>query len=410
MKKYQITILTIFFITISFAQSSMPKRSDFCSPSEFAGALPDDLVSWCQNPEDDYYSACDCEYEKALKAWKKQQEEESRARLKNSGQTSNSNTGNTSSTTQNKGGRVFIDDSKTTTTSNSTSENDKETDVDYSSYRRNRLSPAEQQMQAMNQFSNDLRQAGNQLSGLIAQSISNSFERKERERLNKLEEKRIENERIEREKRIDEEKQIAEDKKINELKKMPEYLNFLEKVLIDAFYLDDSGKDTDMENATYEMVYLKQDNGFYVAKYFNIKESYLEFDISYEIIPNPFIESLKTGSSIKYGPLNTKDEIVYYYRNKLKQRTLNLWWRKKMHFEFYNYKDEKVFATGEISSPETMTVSSKGAITRMEYKIPMKRGKFKTYSLTFDGQDNVKSLMITNEKNRIEESYNFSKY
>ena len=104
--------------------------------------------------------------------------------------------------------------------------------------------------------------------------------------------------------------------------------------------------------------------------------------------------------NIRYVDLET-------YRNKLKQKTLNLWWRKKMCFEFYNYKDENVFGSGEILKPEIMLVSSSGIITNMEYKITSKRGKFKRYRFTFDSIGNVESLYITNEKHIIENRYKF---
>ena len=254
------------------------------------------------------------------------------------------------------------------------------------------------------QSMDNVARAGGELLGNF---IGNIYERKEQKRLEKLEEKRIENDRIAERKRIEKERRIAEDERLNKLKNKPEYVSFVENALNDVFYFDSSGKEVDQKNATFEQVYLKQENGFYVAKYFNLKEGYLVFDISYEIIPNPFIKSLKTGPSIKYGVLNTKDEINYYFRNKLKQKTLNLWWRKKMYFEFYNYKDENVFGSGEISKPEIMNVSSRGIITNMEYKITSKRGKLKRYRFTFDSIGNVESLYITNEKHIIENRYKF---
>ncbi|WP_339896269.1 hypothetical protein [uncultured Algibacter sp.] len=262
---------------------------------------------------------------------------------------------------------------------------------------------AERQRMFMQSMDNVARAGGE----LLGNFIGNIYERKEQKRLEKLEEKRIENDRIAERKRIEKERRIAEDERLNKLKNKPEYVSFVENALNDVFYFDSSGKEVDQKNATFEQVYLKQENGFYVAKYFNLKEGYLVFDISYEIIPNPFIKSLKTGPSIKYGVLNTKDEINYYFRNKLKQKTLNLWWRKKMYFEFYNYKDENVFGSGEISKPEIMNVSSRGIITNMEYKITSKRGKFKRYRFTFDSIGNVESLYITNEKHIIENRYKF---
>ena len=78
-----------------------------------------------------------------------------------------------------------------------------------------------------------------------------------------------------------------------------------------------------------------------------------------------------------------------------------------MGFEFYNYKNEKVFGSGDILRPEIMNVSSSGNITKMEYKITSKRGKFKRYRFTFDSIGNVESLYITNEKNMIENRYKF---
>ncbi|WP_204346620.1 hypothetical protein [Psychroserpens algicola] len=272
--------------------------------------------------------------------------------------------------------------------------------------KRRKEAEAERQRMFKQSMDNLARDGGE----LLGNFIGNIYERKEKERNKKLEEKRIENARITEEKRIEEDRRITEEKRLNELKNKPEYVIFLDNALNDVFYFDSSGKEVDQENAIFEQVYIKQDNGFYVAKYFNLKEGYLAYDISYEIIPNPFIESLKTGASIKYGVLSSKDEINYYYRNKLKQRTLNFWWKKKMHFEFYNYKDEKVFGSGEILMPEIMQVSSSGAITNMEYKIKSKRSKFKNHRFKFDYKGNIESLYITNEKGKIEERYKFSKY
>lgn len=262
---------------------------------------------------------------------------------------------------------------------------------------------AERQRMFMQSMDNIARDGGILLGNLIG----NIYERKEKERLEKLEEERIKNERIVERKRIEKERRIAEDERLNKLKNKPEYVSFVENALNDVFYFDSSGKEVDQKNATFEVIYIKQENGFYVAKYFNLKEEILDFDISYEIIPNPFIESVKTGPSIKHGSLDTKIGIDYYYRNKLKQKTLNYWWTKKMYFEFYNYKDEKVFGSGSILEPEIMRVSSSGAITNMEYKIQSKRGKFKRYRFTFDSIGNVESLYITNEKHKIEKRYEF---
>ena len=270
---------------------------------------------------------------------------------------------------------------------------------------RKRRAEAEAERQRMfKQSMDNIARDGGELLGNF---IGNIYERKAKEFDDKLEERRIENKRIAERKRIEKERRIAEDERLNKLKNKPEYVNFLDNALNAVFYFDSSGKEVDQENAIFEQIYIKQENGFYVAKYFNLKGGYLAYDISYEIIPNPFIESLKTGPSINYGVLNTKDEINYYYRNKLKQKTLNLWWVKKMHFEFYNYKDENVFGSGTILKPEIMNVSSSGAITKMEYKENSKRGKFKNYRFTFDSFGNIETLYITNEKNRIENRYKF---
>lgn len=270
---------------------------------------------------------------------------------------------------------------------------------------RERREEAEVERQRMFMQSMDnLAKTGGELLGNF---IGGIYEKKEEERLQKLEEKRIENARIAEEKRIEEERRIAEDERLNKLKNKPEYVSFVETALNDVFYFDSSGKEVDQKNATFEVIYIKQENGLYVAKYFNLKEEILDFDISYEIIPNPFIESVKTGPSTKHGPLDTKIGIYYYYRNKLKQKTINLWWTQKMYFEFYNYKNEKVFGSGDILKPEIMNVSSGGIITNMEYKIISKRGKFKRYRFTFDSIGNVESLYITNEKHEIENRYQF---
>lgn len=320
------------------------------------------------------------------------------------GSVSNKTNGSNTKTTTKK-----YNSNKSSKKSSKKEKTDKEvdSDVDYSKYRRKRIDPTQRQIQAINQFSNNLRQIGNQFSALISDSFKRSNERKEKERQRKYEKKQIEEERIANRKKIEKQKRIAEDKRLNKLKKIPEYVAYVKKALSDVFYFDSSGKEVDQKNATYEAIYEKQDNGFYIAKYFNLKEQTLDFDISYEIIPNPYIESLKTGSSIKYGTLNTKIETQYYYRNKLKQKTINLWWKRKIHFEFYNYKDEKVFASGEISNPEIMNVSPSGIITKLWYKVTSKRKKFKRYRFTFDAIGNLESLYISNEKHRIENRYKF---
>jgi hypothetical protein len=270
---------------------------------------------------------------------------------------------------------------------------------------RKRREEAEAERQRM--FKQSMDNTARDVGKLVGNFIGDMYERREQAKLKELEEKQIEKERIAEKKRIEEERRILEDERLNKLKNKPEYVNFLDNALNDVFYFDSSGKEVDQKNATFEQVYIKQENGFYVAKYFNIKDSYLALDVSYEIIPNPHIESLQTGLTIKYGPLNTKDESYYFYRNKLKQKTINSWWVEKISFEFYNYKDEKVFGSGDILKPETMYFSSSGAITEMVYYEESKKGKLEKHRFHFDNIGNITSLYITNDKGYFTHQYKF---
>ncbi|MFD2541373.1 CDC27 family protein [Lacinutrix gracilariae] len=187
------------------------------------------------------------------------------------------------------------------------------------------------------------------------------------------------------------------------------YQHVLDKSLSDTLYVDNNNTRVDKKNAIFQKTFEKKSNGLYAIKYYKIEDEYLFMEVSYEVIPNEFIESIKTGLTIKYGPLGTKNESYYYYKNKLKQKTLNSWWLKKMSFEFYNNKDEKVFGSGDISKPEKLNISSSGRITSMEYKKKSKRGKFDNYRFRFDSKGNITSLYIINHKGKIINGYDFGK-
>lgn len=186
------------------------------------------------------------------------------------------------------------------------------------------------------------------------------------------------------------------------------YKRMLDRLLIDTIYVDNNNQRVDKKNAIFQKTFEKKSNGLYAIKYYKIVDEYLFMEVVYEVIPNRFLETIKTGLTIKYGPLGTIDESYYYYKNKLKQKTLNSWWLKKMSFEFYSYRDEKVFGSGDILKPEKMDVSSSGRITSMEYKQKSKRGKFDTYRLHFDYKGNITSLFIINHKGMIIKSYDYN--
>lgn len=68
--------VSLFFVQLMASQTlEYPKKT-----CEGAQAMPDDLYSWCEDTKDNYYNECECNYEKAVKAYKNAKEEIARQR------------------------------------------------------------------------------------------------------------------------------------------------------------------------------------------------------------------------------------------------------------------------------------------------------------------------------------------
>ena len=83
------SLLLLLFLSAFFTTSAQtlkyPKYSDYCADGKGAKVTPEDWYSWCVDSQDDYYSECDCRFEKAISAYnkaKKQQDERLRKETK----------------------------------------------------------------------------------------------------------------------------------------------------------------------------------------------------------------------------------------------------------------------------------------------------------------------------------------